>query len=307
MIANTSQFEINDGLKNAIEHRDIEYNVTSSEKSRTNFGQQFLTEVETIQLKQQELRKSFETNDNCKQLLEQLLQLFNNFVSEKIINAEDTYAAMPLFNQGYWDENFLQLPPLDKIYGRILYSIHKGDLKSAKTCTKSDCKAMFTATLPSIIRTVKSIRKAIEDLEKIEINKQKLLSQIQEIKKQCEGLEEADKCLKAMESLEFLKAAEDQGILLKKPEEEAVIFWDRFLLKDLPKLTDVKEQKFQLEGLLPHYVALQVPHMKTYLANRMPYLNEAEQKEYDKRMLLSEKVAKLALQYENRDKEITFF
>ncbi len=315
LVQNASTFEITGTLKDGLLVRDGEF-ANRSDVVLRNCGQAFLDKMKEIEAAQRAL-----IQNPSQANLNHLDRLFKTFLSDKMLQFKGTEDT-PVFDHSYWESHLYRgngsapasaaiqavlvedgHPPFDLVYGRILYSVHGGQIggiNGAKGCGRLDCKQMFNVTLPAMQKAIANIRRAIRELPAIQEQIQKIKKAIEVLAAKANSLKEADACIAAMGTQSLTKACSAFGIVL---EDQPHQFWDRFHFETLHSWP-TKRIQATLEGELPLY------HQTILGRGEYQHRIHALSKEEGNRMIgygqLHHAALKLAARVEPRENEVRF-
>ena len=307
LVENVSQFTITYTLRKGLNNRDAEF-TTGDSSSRgkkhpllQTCGALFLEKMGQIQKTQNKFK-----TEKTSEALQELDALFSTFISNKMRNAQNL-TSLPAFTREEWEKLIQDMnPPLfDLVYGRILYTVHGGQINKAKECGRDDCQQMFNVTLPAMQTTMEEMRDAITKLPEIEKEIQEIQNALAALNAQIKNLEEANQCIKEMENqtTPLLNYFSNQGIVFVPPSQNGTLFWDRLHFDSLATLPEAKHQ-LQFTGLFPVY-SKTLASMNEY-KRRIHSLNKEEETTMSDHQTLFRTVSTLAAQVEERATEMTW-
>ena len=308
LLQDASAFTITPIMREGLVERDNEF-ITGGRAGApaeiARCGEAFLTAMARIQGAQEQLRLQ---PDSARDNLLILRDNFNRFVSEEMQNFSHDFSSVPAFTEDDWNLGSTTRPPFDRVYGRILFSVHKGKIQGeygAKDCSRRDCNQMFNVILPHLKQTVASMQRAILELPDVLNEIERIQAAIATLVAQKVSLEEAEQTLKAMERSQITAVALSCGIHFEPNEGGAASpqFWDRFRFQDLDTWPDFNLEA-RLEGELPDYSRNFVERSMREYHRRIRALNSKEIAIRTTHTAFSNTVLRFARQIESRPLEI---
>ncbi len=307
LLQDATDFKSTPAMERGLKERDSEF-VSDVRRAHSphqvkTCGVDFLAAMEGIRQAQVRLR---DEPDRAIENLANLQHLFNDFVSMEMQDFTGNVVVNAVFNEMHWRDYAATLPPFDRVYGRILHSVHAGDVGGARTCSRQDCNQMFTVILPTLKKTVESMQSAIRELPGILGEIQRIQAAIAALMQKRQSLREAEETLRAMASSGMEGVTSSCGIELDPQEyglESQGLWWDRFHFQDLHDWPDITLEA-QLEGKLPDYSTNFVGKNMREYHRRIHALTHKERAIYASYTRLSETALALARQIEPRPLEL---
>ncbi|MCB1116143.1 MAG: hypothetical protein KDK71_06705, partial [Chlamydiia bacterium] len=239
--------------------------------------------------------------------------VFDGFISPKMKAFKGDFLINAVFEEAEWEKNGENMPPFDRVYGRILYDVHKGQTEysddykqnafAAVTCTRKDCKSIFNDTLPELRKTIESMDKAMVQIKQIEGEIKELQEKLDKLLQETASLKQAEDCINAMEQsgAALVTAFSEQGIELVNQGGTHTLFWDRFSLENIAQFS-ADPVKVTMEATLPTYSET-IENMATY-HTRIHALNSEEEAALQSQKTLWKKTLELSKQVEKRDNQM---
>ncbi len=294
-IANFKAFKLDDNMKNGLLERDSGMGF----ESRLNkIGAEAIQHADKIVALQNEL-KSNPTIDN----LNRLEKLFDELISKGIIKVAKSIQITQdlLFDRNYWDRYFLNaypMPILEKVYGRIVYSVHGASPSGASACTRKDCRQMFAQTIPEVINAVDHLNSIIKSIKEREVEKLKIHKEIKELEEKAGDLFVA---LKTAKDLLIEQETIEEGLAKEGMIYSSNTFFDQFSLNSSMELG--KHYRGEFETTLPDYRHV-IEDMEKY-RKTLKHFTAKESEEVQKNKEFLKQVFKFAQEVTDRRDEIT--
>lgn len=294
-------FDANYSMIQGLTQRDSEF--ASRDFSQSKYGAKFLGGLKQIKESRANL-----TNAPSSANVKKLKDAFNAFINPNTLAQVNlsNYSSTALFTSAEWYKHLnnpsaSKMSPLELVYGRILYSVHQGNIAEAKGCTRQDCFCMFSKTLPDLIKSVKELTHAINEIELIEKQSQEIEDEIIKINGMIpQDLLEADQTLKDILAKQTLIETQlaKQGIQFAGKNE----LLDRFHFSGLQKWN--KEIKATVHGFLPEYKAIVKEGMENGFLKAITAPTEEEQQVLQDNNRFLKNVLTLSGQVEARAREV---
>jgi hypothetical protein len=305
LVQNASAFTTTPELEDGLKTRDGEFATKTQPDSIKNCGRDFINDMARIKAAQEALSR-----DPSRANLSALDGLFRDFLSDKMsqftgsFDTTEVYAEPGRTGQAFWTQNRERLPSFDRVYGRILYDVHAGDIADAKRCTRQDCSQMFNVTLPNMQLTLQRMREAIQKLPDIEREIHDIEARIAAFEARARTLEEADKCIVEMESQRVSTTCAGAGVVLVGERDDRALFWDRVHLGNIHGLDDQVVQA-TLQGVYPSYSQTH-PKMMGFYEDKIHALTPDETRYRQAHLTLARTTIRLGQQIEPRPNEVVF-
>jgi len=243
---NIGNFDVTADMQRGLDKRDAEY----SGGVEGTYGRLFTEGLDKIKVARQLVK-----NDPSPSNLKILNEAFNSFIDPQILSrvTASNYKSTPLMSASEWNSHFFaesSLTPLELVYGRILYTVHSGNISGASGCSRQDCHCMFNETLPALIKAVKKLTDVMTKIEEMEKQAQQIATEIDKIKGQMpSGLVEAHETMKhiIVEQSKIEKNLENRGVRFSGDNQ----FFDHFQFQDFQNWKDPASA--QVHSVLPDY------------------------------------------------------
>lgn len=189
IVAGTAAFVLTPEMIAGLNERDREY-AHRAEHLRL-CGAEFQRETAEIT----RLQGEFRATPNPVSLAA-LQTAFAQFISPAFIQFRGNLTQRLVFDRNTWDDRGAGMPVFDRVYGRIVHSVHSSYPESAARCTRQDCHDMFATTLPAIRAAVTTVTTAGGQLQGIWDNIARIEREIAELEKQLVEAREAQACMR---------------------------------------------------------------------------------------------------------------
>jgi len=295
MINSVDNFELTPKMKKGLLERD------GKRLARPyDIGREMINICAEIYQDQQELKKSL----SMKALLG-LKEKFGKLVSQGVIHKTKQlgfdYCFDPLFDVNEWNRKVddPNAPILEKVYGRIVYSVHGGDVGDARACSLEDCNQMFETVIPNLLKVIPELQRAIVEIEKNEEEREKIENEIQVLVQQAKPWAEAVECLEKMleREKEVEKTLAQHGL-----HYEQGTFFNQFRFDVYPNAPEAPTV-ITIHGEMPEYRLMVEKDMKLY-EQIFKGLTVEETQMRAKNKAFLQRVLQLARQIENRETEV---
>ncbi len=295
-------FNVTEEMRKGLVSRDEEFIEDRNDPIQGAYGGEFIKGLDQINI----ARTNFQISPSSANLTV-LKNAFNDFANINNLSKIDlnTYDKNALFSEFEWNQHLgspsSQMTPLEKVYGRILYSVHDGKIPEAKSCYRLDCSCMFNQTLPALIQSVTKLSKTIAQIEEIEKQSKLIEDQIASINAQIPK--------ELLEAVVILKTIVDQQPNIEENLAKHGIqfaqknaLFDRF---NLANYTDWEEPiAAKIEGILPDYKNVVQEGMEESYLKAIRALTKEEKEVLDQNKLFLRNVLNLAAKVEPRTNEV---
>lgn len=323
-MAKVQDFDLTPTMRIGSKNRD--YKLRIDHPNQASIGRDTISMCDEITKLLGELKANLDQDK-----LNQLKEKFSCFVSEDFIRRakekESTYEKELLFSLQDWTDKLNQLDDerdnalsyenkdfkkvslLERVYGRIVLTVHWGanssndkhkGLLTAAVCPVEDCKGLFLL-IPQLVAVTEQLQNAITAIEKNLAEKAAIELKIKEIE------QKIGPWIRAQKAVEKLIKFEDEietelktrGLIFEKGT-----WFDQFDFSNFENMS-TDPFTFQFEGKMPEYVTSGVTKDMESYRKIFHGLTPSEEETYQKSLALLAHVKGLAQQPINRETEIS--